>query len=158
MTNTIRNAPGLCHETAQHCRMLNLQADTTNLNSRKPGAPPSLRIYHAATGACIAERVLLANTALKRLRGLLGRRRLEPDEALWLRPCNGIHTLGMLFPIDAIFLDQELRIVRLVENLRPFRLTVPHLRARSVMEMAAHSVARLQLRTGDQLRVVRTNA
>lgn len=112
-------------------------------------------MYLGRTGECIAPRVIPANTALKRLRGLLGRRQIALDEALWLRPCNGIHTLGMLFAIDAIFLDQELRIVRLVENLRPFRITLPHRRARSVLEMAAHSIARFQLQTGDQLRVVR---
>ncbi|MFN7949132.1 MAG: DUF192 domain-containing protein [Blastocatellia bacterium] len=125
------------------------------MKSRNSAAPASLRIYHGTTGECLAGRVRLANTALTRLRGLLGRWRLESDEALWLRPCNGIHTIGMLFAIDAIFLDQELRIVRLIENLRPFRVTMPHLQARSVLEMAAHSVARFQLRTGDQLRVVR---
>lgn len=135
--------------------MLTLPLDNRNLTSRNSAAPASLSIYHSLTGDCLAGRVRLANTALARLRGLLGRRRLESDEALWLRPCNGIHTIGMLFAIDAIFLDQELRIVRLIENLRPFRVTTPHLRARSVLEMAAHSVARFQLRTGDQLRVVR---
>lgn len=135
--------------------MLTLPSDKRNLKSRNSAAPASLRIYHGPTGECLAGRVMLANTALTRLRGLLGRWRLESDEALWLRPCNGIHTIGMLFAIDAIFLDQELRIVRVIENLRPFRVTMPYLRARSVLEMAAHSVARFQLRTGDQLRVVR---
>jgi hypothetical protein len=136
--------------------MLSLRSKITKLKNRNSGSQFSIRMYHRATGQCVAERVALANTALKRLRGLLGRRGLAPNEALWLRPCNGIHTLGMLFAIDAIFLDQDLRIIRLVENLRPFRLTLPHPRARSVLEMAAHSVARLQLKAGDQLRVVRT--
>ena len=113
-------------------------------------------MYHCATGECVIERVVLANTALTRLRGLLGRCGLAPDEALWLRPCNGVHTLGMLFAIDVVFLDQELRIVRLIENLRPFRFTLPQMKARSALEMAAHSAARLELKTGDQLRAART--
>ncbi|MFN0121018.1 MAG: DUF192 domain-containing protein [Blastocatellia bacterium] len=115
-----------------------------------------IRVYHQTTGACLVRRVIPANTALARLRGLLGRRGLAPDEALWLRPCNGIHTIGMLFAIDAIYLDRELRIVHLAENLRPFRLTRPRLNARSVLEMTAHSIARLQLAVGDQLRFSRT--
>lgn len=118
---------------------------------------PRLRLFHGVSGQCLVERVIVANTAMKRLRGLLGRRALSPDEALWLRPCNGIHTLGMLFAIDAIFLDRELRIVRLIENLKPFRLTRPTLKAHSVLEMAAHSIARLHLQPGDQLRVERVN-
>jgi len=117
-----------------------------------------LKIYHCATDQCLAEQVVLANTALKRLRGLLGRRRLASSEALWLRPCNGVHTFGMVFAIDAIFLDEQLRIVKLVENLRPFRMTAPQLRARSVLEMTAHSVARAALKVGDQLRVARSSA
>jgi uncharacterized membrane protein (UPF0127 family) len=117
-----------------------------------------MKIYHCATGQCLAERVVLANTFWTRLRGLLGRRRLATGEALWLRPCNGVHTLGMLFAIDAIFLDAELRIIKLVENLRPFRVTAPHLGARSVLEMSAHSAARAALKVGDQLRLVKSDA
>lgn len=105
----------------------------------------------------MAEHLVLANTALKRLRGLLGRAALSPQEALWLRPCNSVHTWWMRFAIDVIFLDRELRIVRLVENLRPFRLTRPSRQAVSVIEMAAHSITRLNLQVGEQLRVSKEN-
>jgi hypothetical protein len=115
----------------------------------------SLKFYHRATGACVAERVMLANTALTRLRGLIGRRGLAPGEALWLRPSSGVHTIGLRFAIDVVFLDRELRVVKLIENLRPFRLALPHLRAASVLEMSAHSIARLGLRVGDRLRAER---
>jgi uncharacterized membrane protein (UPF0127 family) len=114
-----------------------------------------LAVHQMTTGALIADRVALANTTFRRLRGLLGRRHLSPGEALWLRPCNGVHTIGMLFAIDVIFLDQDLRIVRLIENLRPFRFTLPTLKARSVIELAAHSIAAIGLRPGDQLRIIR---
>lgn len=83
------------------------------------------------------------------------RRGLAPDEALWLRPCNGVHTFWMFFAIDVIFLDREMRIVRMVENMKPFRVGKPHLAARSVLEMPAHSISRLGLRLGDQLEAVR---
>lgn len=115
-----------------------------------------MKIYHRATGECLAEQVELANTFFKRLRGLMFRRRLAPIEALWLRPCNGVHTFWMLFAIDVIFLDRELRIVKLVENMRPFRVTKPHLAARSVLEMPAHTISRIDLKVGDHLEIVRT--
>src|SRR5262249_34589221 len=115
-----------------------------------------MKIYHRATGRCLAEEVALANTFFKRLRGLMfRRRRLAEAEALWLRPCNGVHTFWMLFAIDVIFLDQQLRIVKLVENMRPFRLTSPHLAARSVVEMSAYTISRASLKVGDQLEIVR---
>ncbi|MCG3161582.1 MAG: hypothetical protein JMDDDDMK_02771 [Acidobacteria bacterium] len=114
-----------------------------------------MKIYHRATGQCLAEKVALANTVFKRLRGLMFRRRLAPAEAIWLRPCNGVHTFWMLFAIDVIFLDQQLRIVKLVENMRPFRVTSPQLAARSVVEMPAHTISRASLKVGDQLEIVR---
>ncbi|MBS1809632.1 MAG: DUF192 domain-containing protein [Acidobacteria bacterium] len=107
---------------------------------------------------CLAENLILANTSLKRLRGLLGRASLPANEGLWLRPCNSIHTIWMRFAIDVIFLDRQLRIVRLVENIRPFRLTRPNWQAASVIEMAAHSISRLELRVGDELRVEKENS
>lgn len=112
-----------------------------------------LKLYHRSSGVCLAENLVLANTALKRLQGLLGRSSLPLHEALWLRPCNSIHTFWMRFAIDVIFLDRQLHIVHLVENLRPFRLTAPTRQAASVIEMAAHSIARLQLQVGDELRI-----
>ncbi|HYE72870.1 MAG TPA: DUF192 domain-containing protein [Blastocatellia bacterium] len=117
----------------------------------------SFKFYHHSTGECVAERVMLANTALKRLRGLIGKSGLESGEALWLRPSSGVHTFGMRFAIDVIFLDRELRIVKLIENMRPFRLAMPHLKAVSVLEMKAHSIARIGLRVGDQLKLVRSD-
>lgn len=130
---------------------------------RKPSRRPrrnEMKLYHRATGQCLAEQVELANTFLTRLRGLMFRRRLSPTVALWIRPCNGVHTFWMFFAIDVLFLDRELRVVKLVENMRPFRLTRPHLAARSVIEMAAHTIAKAKLKVGDQLEIVRseTNA
>src|SRR5215813_8806623 len=100
-----------------------------------------MKIYHSESGRCLAEEVALANTFFKRLRGLMFRRRLAEAEALWLLPCNSVHTFWMLFAIDVIFLDRQLRIVKLVENMRPFRLTKPHLAARSVLEISAHKIS-----------------
>ncbi len=117
-----------------------------------------MKIFHRSTGRCLAERVELANTFFKRLRGLMFRRHLPPAEALWLRPCNGVHTFWMFFAIDVIFLDRELRIVKLVENMRPFRMTKPHLAARSVLEVRAYTISQVDLKVGDQLEVVRREA
>lgn len=83
----------------------------------------------------------------------MGRKTLPAQEALWLRPCNSIHTFWMRFAIDVLFLDRQLRIVKLIENLRPFRLTLPSPHAASVIEMPAHSISQYNLRLGDELRV-----
>jgi uncharacterized protein len=110
-------------------------------------------IVHQPTGEVIASKVRLANTFLTRLRGLMFRLRLAPGSGLWLRPCQGIHTFWMFFPIDVIFLDRELRIVRLVEKLRPFRLTRPHFAAHSVLELEAGTISKCGLKVGERLEV-----
>lgn len=110
-------------------------------------------IIHQPSGEIVAAKVRLANTFLTRLRGLMFTRRLAPGSGLWLRPCQGIHTFWMFYPIDAIFLDRELRIVRLVENLRPFRLTRPHFAAHSVLELEPGTISSRCLKVGDQLEV-----
>lgn len=116
------------------------------------------KLYHTATGDCLAERLEIANTFWTRLRGLMLRRGLAAGQALWIRPCNGVHTFWMRFAIDVVFLDREMRVIKLVENMRPFRLTTPRRAARSVVELPAHTIAQTGLRLGDQLRAVREGA
>ena len=66
-------------------------------------------------------RCVLADRPWTRLRGLLGRKGLDADEGVLLRPVGAIHTMFMRFPIDAVFLDREYAVVKVVENLRPWR-------------------------------------
>ncbi|NOT64354.1 MAG: DUF192 domain-containing protein [Acidobacteria bacterium] len=116
------------------------------------------RLYHTTSGACLAERLEIANTAWTRLCGLMFRRALAQGHALWIRPCNGVHTFWMRFAIDVVYLDREMRIVKLIENLRPFRLTMPQRAARSVIELPAHTIVQTGIQLGDQLRAVREGA
>ena len=70
-----------------------------------------------------------------RVRGLIGRRGLAPGEGLLILKCNAIHTFFMSFPIDATFLDKNDRVVRVVRNIRPWRLFVwGGWRAKKVLE------------------------
>ena len=64
--------------------------------------------------------------------GLLGKRGLNAGEGLWIKPSSGVHTLGMMFGIDVIGLDKELRVVKLWPRLVPFRVTSVSLKIRSV--------------------------
>jgi uncharacterized membrane protein (UPF0127 family) len=95
--------------------------------------------------------VELAETASTRARGLLGRSSLPAGEAMWLAPCRSIHTIGMQFPIDVVYLDRESRVVAIRERVVPFRITWGGWRARGVLEFAAGEVARLRITQGQQL-------
>lgn len=99
----------------------------------------------------VAERVMRADTFLTRLIGLLGREGLMEEEALWLSPCKGIHTMGMSFPIDVIFLDDNLKVVALREKVAPWRATRIYRAATSVLELPAGSIRRSGVEIGDQM-------
>jgi uncharacterized protein len=96
---------------------------------------------------CVGE---LADRPLLRMRGLIGRRGLPAGEGLLLRPESGIHTAFMRFPIDALFLDRNLRVLDIVEQLRPWRMASKY-RARAVLELPAGEVARRRVEVGDRL-------
>jgi uncharacterized protein len=89
-----------------------------------------------ADGTVVCETCVLADSALARMRGLLGRRGLPPGEGLLIRPAGSIHMFFMRFPIDAVFLDRELRVVGIAEGLRPWRVTGRR-GARAVLELAS---------------------
>jgi uncharacterized protein len=92
----------------------------------------------------------VAGSRRARSRGLLGRDGV--DGALLLRPCRSVHTIGMRFPIDVAFCDDELRVIRVV-TMRRHRLSRLVWRSRAVIEAEAGAFARWGLRPGDQLEV-----
>ena len=102
-------------------------------------------------GRTVCERCVLADGPLTRMRGLLGRRALPSGEGLLLRPAGSIHTLFMRFPIDAVFLDGERRVVKVVAGLRPWRAAAGR-GARAVLELPAGEAGRRGVRAGDLLR------
>lgn len=104
-------------------------------------------------GAVVCERCEVADSALARLRGLLGRRELPRGEGMLLRPSGSIHTCFMRFPIDAVFLDAELRVLRVRSDLRPWRASGAR-GARAVLELAAGEAARRGIAPGERLRLV----
>jgi uncharacterized protein len=87
------------------------------------------------------------------MRGLLGRRALPSGEGLLLRPAPSIHTAFMRFPIDAVFLDVDLQVVKLVQRLKPWRVASAR-NAKAVLELPAGESARRQLGLADRLAVV----
>jgi uncharacterized membrane protein (UPF0127 family) len=101
-------------------------------------------------GAVVCERCVLADNPWTRLKGLLGRRGLDEGEGLLIRPTGSIHMFFMRFPIDAVFLDRELRVVKIVPDLKPWRMAAAR-GAKSVLEIAAGESARRGLEVGQAL-------
>jgi uncharacterized membrane protein (UPF0127 family) len=113
---------------------------------------------HAESGRTLAARVAKADDAASRSKGLLGRESLGADEGLWilqpplawLVPCPTIHTFFMKFPIDVVFLDGGLRARRVIENMKPWRLSPWVLAAHSILELKG-GVLNGSVRAGDRL-------
>jgi uncharacterized membrane protein (UPF0127 family) len=87
------------------------------------------------TGRVLVARLEQATSLWQRAVGLMGRRSLAADSGLWLEPCNAIHTFGMRFPVDVVFLDREGVVLRVIENLRPWRVVWTVRGARATLEL-----------------------
>jgi uncharacterized membrane protein (UPF0127 family) len=105
-----------------------------------------------ADGAVVCERCFVADNPWTRLKGLLGRRGLPSGEGLLIKPTGSIHMFFMRVPIDAVFLDRELRVIAVVADLRPWRMAARR-GAKSVLELSAGEAARRGLQSGDVLRL-----
>lgn len=88
-------------------------------------------------GAVIADRAAEAASIRDRLLGLIGRKLLEPGAGLWLKPCAGIHTFGMRFPIDVIILDRSESVLAVIPGVPPNRIILPRSGGASVLELPA---------------------
>ena len=87
---------------------------------------------------------------LERLVGLLGAKGLDKDEAILISPCSSVHTIGMRFAIDVLFLDHQYRILKVVKSLKPWRFAGAK-GCKMVVELAANSIDGLNVSTGQQL-------
>jgi len=112
--------------------------------------PKSTRVAVTRNGDRVCPDCLVATSARRRMKGLLGRRALSQDEGLWLEPASSVHTWFMRFPIDVVFLDRDKRVLRIVESMRPWRMAAKR-RSRAVLELAAGGAARTELKVGDVL-------
>ena len=103
-----------------------------------------------ARAECVVKRVRKTTNFFDRMIGLLGTSKLENDEGLLIEPCSSVHTFGMRYSIDVLFLDRQLTIVKTVESLKPWRVAASGLSS-LVLELAENSIDTLQLKTGQQL-------
>jgi uncharacterized membrane protein (UPF0127 family) len=109
-----------------------------------------LRISNLTRQSELAHHVEVADYGAKRRKGLLGREMLSRGEGLWIVPCEAVHTFGMKFPIDLVYLDRDKRVKKIRNNMPPWRISVC-LSAHSVLELSSGSIRRTGTKPGDRL-------
>ncbi len=109
---------------------------------------PKLRVWNRTREALLADRAGFATTSQDRRKGLLRHTSLEPGDGLWIAPCEAVHTIGMKFPIDVLFLNKKRKVLKIKRNMQRWRMAAC-LRGHSVLELPAGSAATTE--PGDQL-------
>lgn len=106
-----------------------------------------------ADGRCIARHVHMACSFRSRCIGLLRQTNISEHGGLLLVPGGSIHTLGMRFPIDVVFLNRQMRVLGLAERMPPWRLVIAPRGTARVLELAAGKIAASRLTAGTYLTV-----
>ena len=122
------------------------------VNNQRHG---TVYVYNRTREAFVATEAIVANNYVRRLVGLLGKtkRWAKVGTGLWIVPSCGVHTIGMMFPIDLVFLSKEKEVVHVEEYVRPFRISRVSLKAASVLELPPHTIYRSGTKVGDQLEI-----
>ncbi len=109
-------------------------------------------LVNATKKTVVSDRCHFANTVFKRMVGLLNRKAMAQGDGLLLDRCYGVHTFGMRFAIDVLFLDKDLQVIRAVKALVPYRTCIVK-RAVYVLELPGGSVDRSRSEPGDQIQI-----
>jgi uncharacterized membrane protein (UPF0127 family) len=117
---------------------------------RQAEADLRFRVLNLDRQTVLASNMEVADSGAKRSKGLLGRKGLAPGGGLWIVPCESVHTFGMQFAIDLVYLDRQRRIRKIRNSVPPWRLSAC-LSAHSILELPSGSVAGTGSQRGDRL-------
>jgi len=110
-----------------------------------------LRARNVTRNTVIGDGIRDAGTFLARSRGLLGKEGLASGEGLWISPCGSIHSFGMRFAFDALFLDRNLTVVGRYDRFRRNRFSRVFWSARGVLELPAGTIESTGTEVGDEI-------
>jgi uncharacterized membrane protein (UPF0127 family) len=116
-----------------------------------PSSMRYVKLLNLTRGTILAERAAVAETPTARRRGLLGTASLGDGEGMVIYPCRQVHTVGMKYPIDVVFVDGNWVVRRVVHGLKPWRLSPLALSARAALELPAGTAGCTGTLRGDLL-------
>ena len=111
--------------------------------------------FNQTRQAYLATDLAVADTHWTRFRGLLGLRSSDFRNGfgLWIVPCQGVHTLGMGFPIDVVYLDGAMTVIHVQSDLQPWRFAPVRAQASSVLELPSRTAAETRTAVGDKIEI-----
>ena len=115
--------------------------------------------FNQTRQAYLATSLAVADSHFSRLRGLLGisLNDFGNGRGLWIVPCHGVHTLGMGFPIDVVYLDRSMTVVHVQNELQPWRFAPIRMQASSVLELPCCMAAETHTAVGDRIEITAEN-
>ncbi|MDD4601999.1 hypothetical protein SDC9_14761 [bioreactor metagenome] len=111
-----------------------------------------MKVKNHTKQALLANQARMADSFFKRLRGLLGTKQLPMGEGLIIKPCSSVHTFGMAYHIDVLFIDKDNSIVKIAADLGPRQMAVCSGSA-YVIELPAGTATQTNTVVGDQIRL-----
>ncbi|MCX5711208.1 MAG: DUF192 domain-containing protein [Candidatus Omnitrophica bacterium] len=112
-----------------------------------------MKAINKSRNIILADDCRVALGALKRAKGLLGRKGMGKSEALVLKPCNSVHSFFMRFAIDLLFIDKNSRVVRIIKEFKPFRISPICFRAAYVIEFPSGAIRPESVQPGDTISI-----
>jgi uncharacterized membrane protein (UPF0127 family) len=109
-----------------------------------------VRVLNATKGVLLGEAIFVADSSRDRRTGLLKHTGLKMGEGLWIVPCEAVHTFGMKFAIDVVFLSRKRKVLKIRKDMKQRRIAIC-LRAHSVLELPAGLLQQTGTVPGDQL-------
>ena len=114
---------------------------------------PPLLVENVTRNTVVGDRVRVARSSVDRSVGLLRTPEVKSGEGLWIERSPSIHMFFMKYPIDAVFVDKDLRVTKVVANLKPWRVVWWARGARDCLELRAGAAAESGTQVGDQLHI-----
>ena len=136
------NTPGLILSRILH-----------RLRRRRTTTDVRLQVSNVTRHTVLATCAELADSSASRRKGLLGRKLLGRGEGLWILPCESVHTFGMRFPIDLVYMDRKHRVRKVRSDVPPWRVSACF-SADSVLELAAGTIRETLTEPGDTLEFI----
>ena len=118
-----------------------------------PPSGPKGYAFNRTRTTYLATNLIVARTRWSRFRGLMatGASHFTRSHGLWINPSHGIHTFAMRFPIDAVYLDRDRKVIHIEEDLKPWRVAAIRVQAVSVLELPIGTIQESQTVVGDQI-------